>query len=94
MLRHRVLGIGINGDELVVAISDPDDVLALDDVRAATGMTVHPVAATRSDLRRLIDRRKREESDLGGAAAGFADDERRRVQPHAVGRETCRSCGT
>src|SRR4051812_23473859 len=58
VLRHRVLGIGINGDELVVAISDPDDVLALDDVRAATGMSIHPVAATRSDLRRLIDRRK------------------------------------
>ena len=33
------------------------------------------VAATRSDLRRLIDRRKREESDLGEAAAGFADED-------------------
>ncbi len=75
VLRHRVLGIGINGDELVVAISDPDDVIALDDVRAATGMSIHPVAATRSDLRRLIDRLKREDSDLSGAAAGFADED-------------------
>ena len=76
VLRHRVLGIGINGDELVVAISDPDDVLALDDVRAATGMSIHPVAAARSDLRRLIDRRKREESDLSEAAVGgFSDDD-------------------
>jgi type IV pilus assembly protein PilB len=34
------------------------------------------VAAARSDLRRLIDRRKREESDLGDAAvAGFDDDD-------------------
>jgi type IV pilus assembly protein PilB len=75
VLRHRVLGIGINGDELVVAITDPDDVLALDDVRAATGMSIHPVAAARSDLRRLIDRRKREESDLGEAAGGFTDED-------------------
>jgi type IV pilus assembly protein PilB len=75
VLRHRILGIGINEDELVVAISDPDDVLALDDVRAATGMSIHPVAAARSDLRRLIDRRKREESDLGDAAVGGFDDD-------------------
>jgi type IV pilus assembly protein PilB len=76
VLRHRILGIGINGDELVVAISDPDDILALDDVRAATGMSIHPVAATRSDLRRLIDRRKREESDLSEAAVGgYADED-------------------
>src|SRR4051794_36641858 len=26
ILRHRVLGIGINGNELVVAINDPDDI--------------------------------------------------------------------
>ena len=38
VLRHRVLGIGLVDDELIVATSDPDDVLALDDIRAATGM--------------------------------------------------------
>jgi type IV pilus assembly protein PilB len=65
VLRHRVLGIDINGDELTVAVSDPDDVVALDDVRAATGMTVRPVAAARSELRKLIDRLKRQDSDLG-----------------------------
>jgi type IV pilus assembly protein PilB len=38
--RHGVLGIALHGFEIVVAISDPGDVVALDDIRAATGMVV------------------------------------------------------
>ena len=70
VLRHRVLGIAIIDDELVVATSDPDDVVALDDVRAAAGMRIRPVSVNRSDLRRVIDRVKRTEhtlEDLGTA---------------------------
>jgi type IV pilus assembly protein PilB len=70
VLRHRVLGIAIVDDELVVATSDPDDVVALDDVRAAAGMRIRPVSVNRSDLRRVIDRVKRSENtleDLGSA---------------------------
>jgi type IV pilus assembly protein PilB len=69
VLRHRLLGIGITGDELVVAITDTEDVLAMDDVRAATGMTIRPVVAARSELRKIIDRLKREGSDLADIAA-------------------------
>jgi type IV pilus assembly protein PilB len=65
VLRHRVLGIAVNGNELVVAISDPGDVVAFDDIRAATGMEIRPMAAARSELRKLIDRLKRQDSDLG-----------------------------
>ena len=32
VIRHRVLGIAISGDSLVVAVSDPADVVAMDDV--------------------------------------------------------------
>lgn len=65
ILRHRVLGIAIVEGELVVAVSDPDDVVALDDVRAATGMVIRPVAAARSEIRKLTDQLKRSESALG-----------------------------
>jgi type IV pilus assembly protein PilB len=75
VLRHRVLGIAINDDELVVAITDPDDVVALDDVRAATGLIIRPVVSARSELRRLIDRLKRDNSDLSDVAASLRDDE-------------------
>ncbi|GIH89974.1 GspE/PulE family protein [Planobispora siamensis] len=68
MLRHRVLGLSLDENEITVGITDPGDVLALDDVRAATGLTVRPVVVARSELRRIIDRLKREENDLAGIA--------------------------
>ncbi|MFC5001666.1 GspE/PulE family protein [Dactylosporangium cerinum] len=68
VLKHRVLGIALNESEITVGITDPGDVLALDDVRAATGLTVRPVVVARSELRKIIDRLKREENDLGEVA--------------------------
>jgi type IV pilus assembly protein PilB len=74
VVRHRVLGIGMNGDSLVVAVSDPSDVVAMDDVRAATRMAVVPVVAARSELRKIIDRLKREESDLADMATSLTEE--------------------
>jgi type IV pilus assembly protein PilB len=65
VLRHRVLGLQLLDGELVVGVTDPGDVVALDDVRAATGMTVRPVVVARSEVRRIIERLQRESSDLG-----------------------------
>ena len=75
IVRHRVLGIGLSDDVLTLAVSDPADVVALDDVRAATGLTIVPVVAARSELRKLIDRLKREETDLADMAASFTPEE-------------------
>ncbi len=75
VLRHRVVGIAINGDQLVVAISDPDDVVALDDIRAATGMVIHPMVAARSELRKVIDRIKRKDSDLNAVGDAMRAEE-------------------
>jgi type IV pilus assembly protein PilB len=65
VLRHRVLGLSMANGEIVVGVTDPGDVVALDDVRAATGMTVRPVVVARSEVRRIIERLQRESSDLG-----------------------------
>ncbi|MCO8272920.1 Flp pilus assembly complex ATPase component TadA [Actinoplanes sp. TRM 88003] len=65
VLRHRVLGLSMADGELVVGVTDPGDVVALDDVRAATGMIVRPVVVARSEVRRIIERLQRESSDLG-----------------------------
>jgi type IV pilus assembly protein PilB len=72
--RHRVLGISIDDEEIVVAISDPGDVLALDDVRAATGLSVRPVVVARDELLKAIERFQRSENDLGDVAATFTAD--------------------
>jgi type IV pilus assembly protein PilB len=73
--RHRVLGISLDDDEIVVAISDPGDVLALDDVRAATGLTVRAVVAAKDELQKAIDRFQRSETDLGDVAAALAAED-------------------
>ncbi|BCJ52034.1 hypothetical protein Asp14428_35090 [Actinoplanes sp. NBRC 14428] len=75
VLRHRVLGLAISDGDLVVGVTDPGDVVALDDVRAATGMTVRPVVVARSEVRRIIERLQRESSDLADLADTSLDDQ-------------------
>ena len=54
--RHEVLPIGIVNGRLVLAMADPGNVVAMDDVRAAARMQVEVVAAEHSDLLAAIDR--------------------------------------
>jgi type IV pilus assembly protein PilB len=75
VLRHRVLGIAMTDEELVVAVSDPGDVVALDDIRAATSLPVRAVVVARSELRKVIDRLQREDNDLGDVAASLRTDQ-------------------
>jgi len=75
VLRHRVLGLAITEEEIVVGVTDPGDILALDDVRAATGLVVRPVVVARSELRKIIDRLRREKNDLGDIAASLGAEQ-------------------
>jgi xanthine dehydrogenase accessory factor len=45
-----------DADRLVVAMADPGNVFALDDIRQVTGLDARPVVATREDLLAAIDR--------------------------------------
>jgi type IV pilus assembly protein PilB len=54
--RHACLPIKIQDDELVVALSDPANIFAIDDLRIVTGYEVRPVVAAESDLLQAIDR--------------------------------------
>jgi type IV pilus assembly protein PilB len=74
VLRHRVLGLSMANGEIIVGVTDPGDVVALDDVRAATGMTVRPVVVARSEVRRIIERLQRESSDLADVSEADAED--------------------
>jgi type IV pilus assembly protein PilB len=62
--RHAVLPIGYDEGRLVLAMADPGNVFALDDVRALTGLEPRPVIATRDDLLAAVDRFCRAEADL------------------------------
>jgi type IV pilus assembly protein PilB len=75
VLRHRVLGLTLTDREITVGITDPGDVVALDDIRAATGLIVRPVVVARSELRKVIDKLKREDSDLGDLAESLREEQ-------------------
>ncbi|HXD61452.1 MAG TPA: ATPase, T2SS/T4P/T4SS family [Lacisediminihabitans sp.] len=62
--RHEILPISVAGDSLVVAMADPGDVFALDDVRAATRMRVNAVVAEHQDLLAAMDRFLRADGEL------------------------------
>ena len=76
--RHTVLPIGYEDGKLVVAMSDPANVFALDDIRTVTGMDIKAVVATREDILDAI-RRTSSMSDeieaIGSDLAGDEDDE-------------------
>ena len=62
--RHDLLPISLHDDKLIVAMANPGDVFALDDVRAATRQRVDVVVAERSDLRAAINRFLRADGEL------------------------------
>ncbi|MFC5928090.1 type II secretion system protein GspE [Cryobacterium melibiosiphilum] len=62
--RDEVLPIGFEGNRLVVAMVDPGNVFALDDVREAARMRVNPVVVERGDLLAAIARFHRADEEL------------------------------
>src|SRR6266498_2335359 len=52
--RYRALPIGERDGKLLVAMSDPANVFALDDIRSITNRDVQPIVATASDVERAI----------------------------------------
>jgi type IV pilus assembly protein PilB len=62
--RHHALPIGYEDGKLVVAMADPANVFAVDDIRAMTGMEVRCVVATKPDVLAAINRYHRGDAQL------------------------------
>jgi type IV pilus assembly protein PilB len=54
--RHRALAVGWKYGTPVVAVSTPDNVLAMDDIRTVVGRDIHAVVACASQVDAYIDR--------------------------------------
>jgi type IV pilus assembly protein PilB len=74
--RYLVLPIGFEDDRLVVAMADPANVLAIDDLRAVSGMGISPRVATRSELEDAIQRQQRLDESVSDLAEQAAEDSR------------------
>jgi type IV pilus assembly protein PilB len=72
--RYNVLPIGIVGDILTLAMADPGNVFAIDDVRALARMQVKPVVAEESDLRTAIDRFHRADGELSDLTTALEEE--------------------
>lgn len=75
--RYTVLPIAFEGDAIVLAMADPGNVLAVDDVRSMTGMQVLPVVATHEDLSRAIDRYVRADDEMDNLTSAFSEEQQR-----------------
>ncbi|MBP2653919.1 MAG: epsE [Firmicutes bacterium] len=53
--RHKVLPLKKDGSQIILAMADPTNFFAIDDVRMVTGLNVQPVIAIESELERFIE---------------------------------------
>jgi len=72
--RHEVLPLRINNGRIVLAMADPGNVIAIDDVRAAARMQVEAVGVTRSDLLGAIDRYLRADDELNDLTSALVEN--------------------
>ena len=68
--RHNLIPIAFDGPRLVVAMADPANVVAIDDIRAMTKHEVRQVVATKADVINAINRSYR----LDSAAEGLVEE--------------------
>jgi len=54
--RYSVLPVAFDEGKLVVAMSDPANIFAIDDLRIVTGYEIKPVVAAEGDLKQAIDK--------------------------------------
>jgi type IV pilus assembly protein PilB len=72
MRRYLALPVGFESDKLVVAMVDPANVLATDDLRIMTGFNIQPVVATESDILSAIEQYSRIDNTVEQAAISAA----------------------
>ena len=73
--RHQVLPIAIEAGRLVLAMVDPGNVFAIDDVREAARMRVIPVVAERGDLLAAIARYHRADDELSNLTTTMQEEQ-------------------
>jgi type IV pilus assembly protein PilB len=76
--RYRALPIGYEDSRLLVAMADPANLFALDDIRTITGMDLMPVVATAADIESAIRKYSRMDESvqkMATEASSAAEDD-------------------
>ncbi|GGE81864.1 GspE/PulE family protein [Mycetocola zhadangensis] len=83
--RHDVLPIGLDDKVLKLAMVDPGDVFAIDDVRASTHLQVEAVLAEEADLHAAIDRYLRADGELSDLTTTLEEESAPQESDLAIG---------
>ncbi len=70
---HNLIPVKFQSDQIFIAMSDPLDVVAIDDVKMATGLKVRVLMASEPDIKRLINRYYDSTEKAREAAQEFAE---------------------
>ncbi|HWA78308.1 MAG TPA: type IV-A pilus assembly ATPase PilB [Polyangiaceae bacterium] len=54
--KHRIIPVSRSGSSLIVAMSDPTNLNAIDDIKFLTGYNVEPVVASETSIQAAVDR--------------------------------------
>ncbi len=73
--RHRVLPISRTGNALIVAMADPTNLNAIDDLKFLTGYNIEPVIASESAIHSAIERYYNAGPSYDEVMAGFDEGE-------------------
>ena len=73
--RHNAIPVGLTDGVLRIAMSNPGNVVAVDDFRTLTRMPVEPVVATYDDVAQAIDRYCRADTELEGLQEEMQQDQ-------------------
>jgi len=73
--RYTALPIGYEDGKLLVAMADPANVFAIDDIRSITGLDVKPAVATRADVIAAINRFHRADGELDDLSMAFTAED-------------------
>lgn len=72
--RYQAIPVGWEDGRLVVAMADPSNVFAIDDIRTITGVDVRTVVATRASILEAIDKYHRMDSEADEISAAAASE--------------------
>src|SRR5699024_7305890 len=73
--RYQVMPIRTDGNQLFVAMSDPMDYFAIEELRMATGFQIVPAISTKDELQRSITKHYDLQQSLDEAMGDFAPEE-------------------
>jgi type II secretory ATPase GspE/PulE/Tfp pilus assembly ATPase PilB-like protein len=71
--KHHCLPLSLEGKTMTVAMADPTDYLAIQDVEFAAGLSVRPVVATRTELQDGVEERYAAENRIGSFLANVPE---------------------